>query len=58
MGLAPRLSVGSDLGLMGALGYYWRELLANDGVTLGSMIAAIRKLRVVFLDSSAISRCF
>src|SRR4051812_27566803 len=51
------LSVGSDLGLTGALGYYWREAkLQSQDSTIGSLIAAIRKLRLVFLLlASAIS---
>ena len=42
------VSMGSDMGLMGSLGYSWRQSAGNAKV-IGSKIAAVRRLRFVFL---------
>jgi hypothetical protein len=42
------VSIGSDMGVSGALGYYWRQS-GNDASVIEPMIAAVVKLRSVFL---------
>jgi len=52
------LSVGSDLGLTGSIGYFWRQrLLGQGGVSLDSTIAAVRRLRLVLLALTAAIAC-
>jgi len=42
------VSMGSDMGLTGSLGYYWRQS-GGDAKVIAPKVAAVRRLRFVFL---------
>lgn len=48
------ISVGSDLGISGALSYFWRKSL-QDGSSIAPKVTAVRRLRgVLFMASMAV----
>lgn len=53
LGTLAFLSVGSDLGLTGALSYFWRQA-AKDGRSVRPKINAIRMLRLGLLTGGAV----
>ena len=47
------ISVGSDLGISGALSYFWRKSL-QEGSTIAPKVAMVRKLRALLFAGSMI----